>query len=81
MVAKKNDLSLNTREQGTMRKNRAVDFGHDTLTTFDLNEAQFKAQVYCSSLITEYRGDNGELASRSESSHEDAEYRPSLRVD
>ena len=46
MVAKKNDLSLNTREQGTMRKNRAVDFGHDTLTTFDLNEAQFKAQVY-----------------------------------
>jgi hypothetical protein len=27
-----------------MRK-RAVDFGHDTLTTFDLNEAQFKAQV------------------------------------
>ena len=28
-----------------MRKNRAVDFGHDTLTTFDLNEAQFKDQV------------------------------------
>lgn len=28
-----------------MRKNRAVDFGHDTLTTFDFNEAQFKAQV------------------------------------
>jgi hypothetical protein len=43
---KKNDLSLNTRrEQGAMRKNRAVDFGHDTLTTFDLNEAQFKAQM------------------------------------